>query len=58
MTGFTNQESTFALAPKPDLAMSEAASRVYIWVVVNMMVPFGVPIIVRHLLFRVPKKRP
>ena len=28
-----------------------------IWVVVKIMVPFGVPDIVRHLLFRVPKKR-
>ena len=31
------------------------------WVVVKivkMMVPFGVPIIIRHLLFRVPKKGP
>ena len=24
----------------------------YIWVVVKIMVPFGVPIIIRHLLFR------
>ena len=29
-----------------------------IWVVVNIMVPFWVPNIVRHLLFRVPKKGP
>ena len=29
-----------------------------IWVVVKIMVPFWVPIIVRHLLFRVPKKGP
>ena len=29
-----------------------------IWVVVKIMVPFWVPIILRHLLFRVPKKRP
>ena len=28
------------------------------WVVVQIMVPFWVPIIVRHLLFRVPKKGP
>ena len=28
------------------------------WVVVKIMVPFGVPIIIRHLLFRVPKKGP
>ena len=26
------------------------------WVVVKIMVPFGVPILIRHLLFRVPKK--
>ena len=26
------------------------------WVVVKIMVPFWVPNIVRHLLFRVPKK--
>ena len=31
----------------------------YLWVVVKTMVPFfGVPIIVRHLIFRVPKKGP
>ena len=28
------------------------------WVVVKIMVPFWVPIIIRHLLFRVPKKGP
>ena len=28
----------------------------YIWVVVENMVPFWVPDIVRHLIFRVPKK--
>ena len=27
-----------------------------IWVVVKIKVPFGVPITIRHLLFRVPKK--
>ena len=26
------------------------------WVVVKIMVPFWVPILVRHLIFRVPKK--
>ena len=31
---------------------------VSIWVVVKIMVPFWVPVIVRHLIFRVPKKRP
>ena len=29
-----------------------------IWVVVKIMVPFWVPIIIRHLLFRVPRKEP
>ena len=29
---------------------------IYVWVVVKIMVPFWVPIIVRHLIFRVPKK--
>ena len=29
-----------------------------IWVVVKIMGPFGVPIIVRHLIFRLPKKGP
>ena len=28
------------------------------WVVVKIMVPFWVPGIVRHLIFRVPKKEP
>ena len=28
------------------------------WVIVNIMVPFGVPITIRHLIFRVPKKGP
>ena len=28
------------------------------WVLVKIMVPFWVPIIIRHLLFRVPKKGP
>ena len=30
----------------------------FIWVVVKMMVPFVIPIIIRHLIFRVPKKGP
>ena len=30
----------------------------HIWVVVKIMAPFWVPIIIRHLLFRVPKKGP
>ena len=28
------------------------------WVVVKIRVPFWVPILIRHLSFRVPKKRP
>ena len=28
------------------------------WVVVKIMVPFWVPIILRHLILRVPKKGP
>ena len=28
------------------------------WVVVKIMVPFWVPIIIRHVIFRVPKKGP
>ena len=30
----------------------------YKWVVVKIMVPFWIPIIIRHLLFRVPKNGP
>ena len=33
-------------------------SEVHIWVVVKIMVPFWVPIIIRHLIFRVPKRGP
>ena len=29
-----------------------------IWVVVKIMVPFWIPSIIRHLIFRVPKKGP
>ena len=31
---------------------------IYIWVVVKIMAPFWVPVIIRHLIFRVPKKEP
>ena len=31
---------------------------VCIWVVVKIMVPFWIPNIIRHLIFRVPKKGP
>ena len=34
------------------------AIRILTWVVVKIMVPFWVPIIIRHLIFRVPKKGP
>ena len=30
----------------------------YTWVVVKIMVPFGVPTIIRNLIFRVPKNGP
>ena len=30
---------------------------IYIWVVVNILFPFGVLGIIRHLIFRVPQKR-
>ena len=29
-----------------------------LWVVVKIMIPFGIPIIIRHLIFRVPEKGP
>ena len=29
-----------------------------IWVVVKIMVPFWIPVIIRHLIFRVPNKGP
>ena len=31
---------------------------IYIWAVVKIMVPFWIPIIIRNLIFRVPKKGP
>ena len=31
-------------------------SYITIWVVVEIMVPFRIPIIIRHLIFRVPKE--
>ena len=39
------------------LRTMEISSR-HTWVVVKIMVPFWVPIIKRHLLFRVPKEGP
>ena len=34
------------------------AFRLSIWVVVKIMVPVRIPVIIRHLIFRVPKKGP
>ena len=31
---------------------------IVIWVVVKIIVPFWIPMIIRHLIFRVPKKGP
>ena len=31
-------------------------ARTLIWVVVKIMIPFWIPIIIRHLIFRVPEK--
>ena len=41
---------------KTDQLMSRANDSVDIWLVVKIMVPFWIPIIIRHLIFRVPKK--
>ena len=43
------QQSCFQLALELKVLLNT-------WVVVKIMVPFWVPIIIRHLLFRVPKK--
>ena len=37
-------------------AGSEGTDLFVIWVVVEIVVPFWIPIIIRHLIFRVPKK--
>ena len=29
----------------------------YMWVVVKIMIPFWIPIIIRHLIFRVPPQK-
>ena len=42
---------------KPDPGL-QGLYRVSIWVVVEIMAPLWVPIIIRHLLFRVPKRGP
>ena len=36
--------------------LESCAARIPIWVVVKIRVPFWVPIIIRHLLFRVAQK--
>ena len=42
-----------------DLLLTTRLNSIYdIWVVVKIMVPFWVPIIIRPLIFRVPKKGP
>ena len=40
------------------IAIGVLLSVLYLWEVVKIMVPFWVPIIIRHLLFTVPKKGP
>ena len=42
----------------PAGTVSEAERKKQRWVVVKIMVPFWVPIVIRHLIFRVPKKGP
>ena len=58
--GFWAFFTVFGSTPKP-LACSSYTTlwiplEFEIWVVVKIMVPFWVPIIIRHLLFRVPKR--
>ena len=43
-----------ARTPKPESHITIGV----IWVVVKIMVIFGVPSIIRHLIFRAPKKGP
>ena len=40
------------------LYITQRVHRYYYWVVVKIMVTFWVPNIIRHLIFRVPKKGP
>ena len=54
--GFRVSLSTKPL-PKALLAVANPATS-NIWVVVKIMVSFWVPNIIRHLIFRVPKKGP
>ena len=44
-------------SPSETVRMSQLQG-LHVWVVVKIVVPFGFPIIVRHLIFRVPKKGP
>ena len=37
-------------------AFTERDIYIYMWVVVKIMVPFGILIIIRHLIFKVPQK--
>ena len=39
-----------------DLVSTRLCTKKQTWVVVKIMVPFWIPIIIRHLIFRVPKK--
>ena len=39
-----------------NIGIMEKRVETTIWVVVKIMVPFWVPIIILHLIFRVPKK--
>ena len=41
-----------------DEDVENVAGRLRTWVVVKIVVPFWIPIIIRHLIFRVPKKEP
>ena len=54
-----NSSSTcIGTAMRPGIMIIIGGIRYSIWVVVKIMVPFWVPILVRHLISRVPKKGP
>ena len=55
-----SQRNPYAITGKRIRTPCQNISKPYkiIWVVIKIMVPFGVPNIIRHLLFRVPKKGP
>ena len=40
------------------IGIMEKEMETTIWVAVKIMVPFWIPIIIWHLIFRVPKKGP